>query len=165
MKECGNTWGWWPLESMQSWVYTLVHRATEACCYRSKGRFYKGTLHTYTLKNCSLNVLLRDWLTAALSIHPFLHCLSIIISLSVSLFLLFTLFSGCRCLILCIKNSLRFLIVEYFMPFNFSWALTVTLTSVPPFLSLPFYFSPLTQQIFAVSVVTFSLWRYSALLL
>lgn len=84
-----------------------VHPATEACCYRSEGRFYKGTLHTYTPTNCSLNVLLRDGLTAAHSIHPFLLCHSINISLF-SLYLTLSsfslLFSGCRCLILCIKK-------------------------------------------------------------
>lgn len=116
-----------------SWVYTLVNCDTEACCYRSKGRFYKGTLYTYTQKNCSLNVFLRDLLTTALTIHPFLPCLSFIISLSLCLSLSSSLsFQGAyRCLILDIKNSPQFLIVEYFMPFNFSHALKVTLPSLP----------------------------------
>lgn len=122
-EECWNTWGWWPLESMQSWVYTIVHWATEACCYRSKGRFYKGTLHTYTLKNCSLNVLLRDWLTAALSIHPFPSCLSIIISLTLPLShtLSYTLFTVYRCLVLCIKHSPVDFDCWIFHSFSFLW--------------------------------------------
>lgn len=115
------------------WAYTLVNCNTEACCW-SMGRFYKGTLYTYTQKNCSLNVFLRDLLTIALTIHPFLPCLSFIISLflsaSLSLFISRASQGAYRCLILCIKNSPQFLIVEYFMPFNFSHALKVTLPSL-----------------------------------
>lgn len=164
-EECWNTWGWWPLESVQSWVYTFVHSATEACCYRSKGRFYKGTLHTYTLKNCSLNVLLRDWLTAALSIHPFPSCLSIIISLTLPLShtLSYTLFTVYRCLILCIKHSPADFNCWIFHNFIFFFrALKEILTIHPSCYITPFSFC-FTQQISAVCVVTFSAWMCSAL--
>lgn len=168
-EECWNTWGWWPLESVQSWVYTFVHWATEACCYRSKGRFYKGTLHTYTLKNCSLNVLLRDRLTAALSIHPFPSWLSIIISLTLPLShtLSYTLFTVYRCLILCIKHSPADFNCWIFHTFSFFFlggggfrALKEILTIHPSCYITTFCF---TQQISAVCVVTFSAWTCSAL--
>lgn len=64
-------------------------------------------------------------------------------------------FSGCRCLILCIKNCLRPLSVEYFMPFNFPWAFKATFTFLPPFLLISPSFFLTTQQISVVTVVTF----------
>lgn len=64
----------------------------------ARAGFYKGTRHTYTLKNRSLNVLLRDRPSATLyPPHlPFNH-----LSLSLFVALLFlTLFSRCRGVIL-----------------------------------------------------------------
>lgn len=126
------------------WVYTLVNCNTEACCYRSKGRFYKGTLYTYTLKNCSLNVFLRDLLTIhSLSIPPStaFHLSSLFLSgsLSLSLFISLSFRGAYRCFILRIKNSPQSLIVEYFMPFNFSLALKEALPSLP-------FISPLSHH-------------------
>lgn len=121
--KCGDTWDWWPSENVQSSVYTMVHWATDVCCYRSLRSIYKGDIRYLHTKNCSFNVLLRDRITTAY----FIHLPLIIISFSFchSFFSLY--FLWCRWQILCMKNCPRQLPVEYFMSFNFSRALKVSL--------------------------------------
>lgn len=80
---------------------------------------------------CSLQHLLSILSSPAFHLSSLSLCLSLSSSLS---------FQGAyRCLILDIKNSPQFLIVEYFMPFNFSHALKVTLPSLP-------FISPFSQH-------------------
>lgn len=109
-------------------------------------------------------MFLRDLLT----IHPFLHYLSFIISLSlilslslsVSLFISLSFRGAYRCFILCMKNSLQILIAEYLMPFNFSLALKVTLPSLPFISSI---FSPHSRSTCIVSAAAFSPWKHPVL--
>lgn len=91
-------------------------------CGRKEDAVYEGTLHLHTQRTFHLEISLGNTLQQHI-ISPTLLFLSLPPS-SLAL-----PFRGSY-LILCIKKCLRFLAVEYFMPFNFFLLLRVTLTVI-----------------------------------
>lgn len=116
------------------WVYTLVNCNTECVAIEARAGITKGhctptherTVHLMcSWGTCSLQHLLSIPSSTAFHLSSLLLSASLFLSCSLS-------FQGAyRCLILGIKNSPQFLIVEYLMPFNFPHAPKVTLPSLP----------------------------------